>query len=247
MFVLIFGYAQSGFELTFGEDRLSERSYGIPQHLTRVGDTQATAVGEGTGSADRQRRIEAGAGSLYVIEAVGQCHLVGVNIGTVAEQLNAHTRGEIGGKILIVEVSAWDRMGLLTEQQRETVLRFTDLSFEIFLLCLHAQIVGLGTLHGGRAHTGDRLMLYLHDFPCVLGELLHVGNDLQLLVEHQQGVVHVGHIGDELGLHSDLIVFGLKHRDLGGTLGGSEVAKEIGIPTGADRQLIGLGRLAVIP
>ena len=69
-----------------------------------------------------------------------------MDIGTVAEQLNAHTCGELGREILAVEITAWDGMSLLTEQQRETVLCLSDLSFEIFLLCLYAQIVGLGTL-----------------------------------------------------------------------------------------------------
>ena len=168
-------------------------------------------------------------------------------VSTVAKQLNAHTCGELGREILTVEITARDGMSLLTEQQRETVLCLSDLSFEIFLLCLYAQIVGLGTLHGGRAHPSYRLVLDFHDLPRVLGEFLHVGDDLQLLVEHEQGIVHISHIGDELGLHSHLIVLGLKHGDLSGTLGGCEVAKEVGIPAGTDGQLVGLDGFVVIP
>ena len=90
-------------------------------------------------------------------------------------------------------------------------------------------------------------MLHFHDVPSVLSQRLHVVYNLQLLIKHQQRIVHVGDVGDKLCLYGHLIVLSLQQGHLRGPLGRGKIAKEVGIPTGADWQRIGLGGLAIIP
>ena len=74
------------------EDGLHQATHGVEKHLTRVHDAHATAVGEGTRAADGDVGIEARTGGVHIIEALCESHLGIVHVGTVVEQLNAHTR-----------------------------------------------------------------------------------------------------------------------------------------------------------
>ena len=117
----------------------------------------------------------------------------------------------------------------LVEQQRHGVLHLTDLTLQVSLLCLDAVVVGLGRLHTGRTGT-SQLHLQLHHVPCILGESLHIGDDSQLLVEHHQRIVEVGHATDNLGLHSHLIVLRSQQLHLCRALLREQVSEEIQVP-----------------
>ena len=74
----------------------------------------------------------------------------------------------------------------------------------------------------------------------------HVVENLELTVEHEEGVVHIGHTCHQIGLHHHLVVFYPQELHLCGALLREEVAEEVNGPTGSHGQLVGLrGGIAV--
>ena len=90
-------------------------------------------------------------------------------------------------------------------------------------------MAGLSTLHAGRAVTAQ-LHLELHHVPGILGQLRHIVHDLNLTVEHEQRVVHIGNAAHNLGLHHDLIVLDGQESHLGTALLIEQIAKEVNRP-----------------
>ena len=228
------------------EDRLNKRADSREQPLARVGDTHTARVGEGASARDGDVRIELRACCVYVVEALCERHLCIVNVGTVGEQLQADAGRELRRQLLSFERAACDGLRLLTEQQRERVLRLANLTLQFRCLSLNRIHVSLSTLHACLLHAAE-LLLNLHDVPCLLSELRHIVYHLQLLVEHEQRVVQVGDVRDNLCLHYELIVFRSEQRHLCRTLLVEKVAEEVYAPRCGDRQRIGLRSGVAIP
>ena len=93
----------------------------------------------------------------------------------------------------------------------------------------------------------SQFLLQFHYAPCVLGKLRHRVEYLKLTVEHQQGIIHIGHIGDELGLHHELIVLHTEKLHLCAALYIEDITKEIDCPRCRHRQRVNLGCLVAIP
>ena len=113
--------------------------------------------------------------------------------------------------------------------------------YDSTLLTLHLIVGSLSTLHGSRAIAHAVLVHELHLVPGVLGQLLHIVEDLHLTVERQQRVIEVGNAGNDVALHHRLIVLGGDELHLCRTLHAEQVAEKIDIPAGGDGQCIGLG------
>ena len=88
---MVFGHTQSGHELAVLEDGLHERAHSREQPLAGIDDSHASGVGEDAVAGNGEIGIEARAGRLHIVEALGQGHLVGMYVGTVAEQLQGYT------------------------------------------------------------------------------------------------------------------------------------------------------------
>ena len=169
-----------------------------------------------------------------------------MHIGPVGEQLNAHAGAEGRGQRLVFEFAAGDGLSRLAEQERERVLHLTDLSFQVHGLCLHAVVVGLCALHACAA-CASQVHLQFHHLPSVLGELGHIVDNGHLAVEHEQGVVHIGHSADYIGLDHHTVVFHAEERHLCAAFLREQVSEEVYAPAGRDGQLIGLGGLIAVP
>ena len=83
-------------------------------------------------------------------------------------------------------------------------------------------------------------MQELHLLPGLLRQLLHIGDDLHLTVEHQQRIIEIGDAGDDVALHHRLVVLSSKELHLGTTLHREKIAEKIDIPAGRDGQRIAL-------
>ena len=169
-----------------------------------------------------------------------------MHVRAVAQELYADTCGEFRRQRLVLKLAAADGLCRLTEQQGKRVLHFTNLTLQVGSLCLHRIVVGLCTLHAGLLYT-SQLFLQLHDVPCFLRKGLHVVNNLQLLVKHHQRVIHVGDVGNQLGLHHELIVFRGEQRHLCAALYIEQVAKEVYAPACLHWQRICLCSLVAVP
>ena len=84
-------------------------------------------------------------------------------------------------------------------------------------------------------------MLHLHNVPRLFGHLAHLGDDAQLLVQHQQRVVAVGNAPDDLCADGHLVVLEAQQLHLRGTLLREDVAKEVQRPRCSQRELVRLG------
>ena len=115
-----------------------------------------------------------------------------MHVGTVGKHLDAHTRRELRRQALVGKGAAGNRLSGLADEQRERVLHLPDLALEVDLLRLHLIVGSLGTLHGGRAVADTVVVHELHLLPSLLRQLLHVGDNLHLTVEHQKGIIEVG-------------------------------------------------------
>ena len=222
------------------EDGLHERANGRPEHLSGI--DEAILIGERTGAGDGNLRIEARTGLVDVVEALSELQFSGVHIGTVVQQLDANARSEVLRQRLPFERAALNGLCGLTEQQRERVLHLAHLALQVYALSLHGVVGSLGTLHGRGAIAHTRVLHDLHLLPRLLGEVLHLADDGNLAVEHQQRVIEVGNTRDEIGLHHGLIVLRGEQLHLGRALGVEQIAEEVDIPRGRQRQLIGLRR-----
>ena len=60
--------------------------------------------------------------------------------------------------------------------------------------------------------------------------------DLQLAVEHQQGVVHIGYVGDYLRLYGLLVELCLLQGNLCLALGVQQLAEQVDLPTCRHRE-----------
>ena len=245
LLLLSLGHLQSGHYLSVLEDGLRQRTDSRQEPLTGVDDGTAQGVGEHSRSTDINVGIEARTGCLHVIEALCQLHLGSMDVGTVAEQLDAYASGKRRGERLVVERATRYLVTGLVEQQAHGVLQFAYLLADRQLLPLHAIVAGLGTLHAGAAGT-SQFHLQFHHVPGLFGQRLHVGDDGQLLVEHHQRVVEVGHATDDVGLHGHLIVLGSQQLHLGRALLRQDIAEEVYVPRGLDGQLIGLRRRSAV-
>ena len=134
-----------------------------------------------------------------------QRHFGIMHVGAVLQQGNSHTRREFTGQHLLVQCRTGNLLSLLSDEQRESILRSTNLTTEVVGLRLCGQVGCFGTLHADRTHA-PQLMLQLHHLPRFLGHLGHLRHNAQLLVEHQQRVVAVGNTADNLCAHSHLVV-----------------------------------------
>ena len=72
----------------------------------------------------------------------------------------------------------------------------------------------------------------LHLLPSLLGELLHIGNNLHLAIDHEQGVIQVGDGRDDVGLYYRLIILSSDELHLSRALSTEQIAEKIDIPTG---------------
>ena len=165
------------------------------------------------------------------MEAGGEFHLGIVYVGTVVQQLQSHTRTELRGQRLLVELASHDGLSRLSEQQAERVFHLTYLTFHFGCLSHHLVVTSLSTLYADGAGTTE-FHLQFHHVPGLLGESRHLIHNLLLTVEHQQGIVEVGDIGDDIGLHHHLVVLHGQQLLLGTTLDGKKVAEEVDAPTG---------------
>ena len=170
-----------------------------------------------------------------------------MNIGTVVEQLDANTGREGSRKTLILQLATGNRMSLVADEKTQGVLCLTNLTQQVGLLSQHSIVVALGSLNRSSAITQLGILQHLHHLPSILGQAFHIVNQLHLLVEHQQGIIHVGDVGDEIGLYRHLIVLQLEQRHLGTTLLREQVAEEVNHPTGCNRQAVSLGSSVTIP
>ena len=57
-----------------------------------------------------------------------------------------------------------------------------------------------GNLNRSSAITNLGILQHLHGLPGILGQTFHIVNQLHLLIEHQQGIIHVGDVGDEVSI-----------------------------------------------
>ena len=138
-------------------------------------------------------------------------------------------------------------MSLVADEKTQGVLCLANLTQQVGLLSQHCIVVALGSLNRGSAITKLGILQYLHHLPGILGQAFHIVNQLHLLVEHQQGIIHVGNIGDEVGLDRHLIVLQLEQRHLGTALLREQVAEEVNHPTGSDRHAVSLVGSLTIP
>ena len=240
LFVLHLCHLQSGNNLSVLEDGLHERAHCRKQQLSGIYKT--VVIREGTRARDSDLRIETRTGLVDIVEALCELQFSGVHIGTIVEQLNAYTRGEVLRQILSVERAALNGLSGLAEQQRELVFHLAHLAQQVDTLSLYGIVGSLGALHGGGAIAGTRLLHHLHLLPSLLGEILHLSDDLHLAVEHEQRVVEVGHTRDEVGLHDGLIVLRGKQLHLRRALGIKQIAEEVDVPRCRQRQLVALRR-----
>ena len=244
LLLLRLGHLQSGNDLSVLEDGLRQRADGREYPLAGV-DDGANRVGECGIARDGDVGVEARASRLYVVEALCQLHLGSVHVGTVGQQLCAYAGSELRGQRLLAELAARNLVSGFVEQQRHRVLHLADLLAQVYGLGLHLIVAGLGTLHARRAGA-SQFLLQLHHVPGLLDESLHVGDDGQLLVEHHERVVEVGHAADDVGLHGHLIVFRGQQLHLCRALLREDVAEEVDVPAGCDGQLVGLRRRCTI-
>ena len=222
------------------EDGLHEASHGRKQQFSGV--HEAVVIGEGTRARDGDLRIEARARLIHVVEALRQRELGSVDVGTVVEQLDAHARGKVLGQVLPVERAAMDGLCGQSEQQRERVFDFAHLPEHVHALRLHAVVGGLGALHGCGAIAHARVFHHLHLLPRFFREFFHFADDFHLSVEHQERVVEVGHARNQVCLHHGLIVFRGEQLHLCRAFRVEQIAEEIDVPRGRQRQLIGFRR-----
>ena len=153
-----------------------------------------------------------------------------MNVGTVVEQLYANARGKLRGQRLGGKSAASDGLAVLAYEQRQRVLHLAHLALQVYLLCLHAVVGCLGTLHGRGAVAHAVLVHELHLLPGLTGQLLHVADNLNLAVEHQQRVVEVGNARHYVALHHSLVVLGGKELHLCRPLHAEQVAEQVGVP-----------------
>ena len=152
-----------------------------------------------------------------------------MDVRTIVEQLQADAGGELSRERLSLESAALNALRLLTEKEGEGVFSLANLTLEVGGLRLYRVVISLCTLYGSLLYA-SQLLLNLHDFPCLLGELGHVIDHLQLLVEHQESVVHIGNIGYYLSLYHLLIVSCSKESHLCRALLIEKVAEEVDAP-----------------
>ena len=246
LLVGILSHPKSSRQTAVHEDGLYQRCNGRGQNLTGIHDSHAATVGIGTSGTDGKTGIELCTCGVHIVEAACKLHLGSVHVGTVFQKLDAHACREFLGQFLIGKLSALNGLSGLSDEQRKRVLHFTNLALDVFGLCQHAVVAGLGTLHAGGA-IASQLHLQFHHVPGILGQSGHVVDNLQLAVEHQQRVIHIGNARHDLGLHHRLIVFRGKECHLCRTLLVEDVTEEIGRPRCVQRQRINLRCLTEVP
>ena len=138
-------------------------------------------------------------------------------------------------------------MCLVADEQTQRVLCLTNLAQQIGLLGQHRIVVRLSWLDGWCTVTQSEIVHLLHSLPSILGQSFHIVNQLHLLVEHQQSIIHVGDVGDEVGLDRYLIILQLEQRHLGTALLREQVAEEVYHPAGCNRHRVSLGGSLTIP
>ena len=138
-------------------------------------------------------------------------------------------------------------MCLVADEKTQGVLCLANLTHQVGLLSQHSIVVALGSLHGSSSITNLGILQHLHGLPGILGQSCHIVNQLHLLVEHQQGIIHVGDVGDEVGLYRHLIVLQLEQSHLGTALLREQVAEEVNHPAGSYRHAVSLVGSLTIP
>ena len=170
-----------------------------------------------------------------------------MNIGTVVEQLDAYTCRECCRKTLILQLATSDSMSLVADKKAQGILSFTNLTHQVGLLSQHSIVVALGSLNGSSAITKLGILQHLHGLPGILGQSFHIVNQFHLLIEHQQGIIHVGDVGDKVGLYRYLIILQLKKSHLSTALLREQISEEVNRPAGSNRQAVSLGSSVTIP
>ena len=84
LFILVLCHTQTCCQLSFHENRLCQLSDNTPQNLSRI-DNGTGIVRKGSCRRNSQTGIETTAGCLHIIEALCQCHLIGMHIRTVCQ------------------------------------------------------------------------------------------------------------------------------------------------------------------
>ena len=170
-----------------------------------------------------------------------------MHVGTVVEHLQGDAGAELAGQVLVFEPAALYGLGRLAEHERERVLGLAYLPLQVGSLGKHRVVIGLGAADACRVVACAQLLEPLHHVPCLLGDARHLVHYLQLAVEHQQSVVHVGYVGNDLGLYHKLVILGGKQGRLGTALLREQVAEQVKAPARLHRKRVSLGRLAAVP
>ena len=171
------------------------------------------------------------------MEAGSELHLGIMHVGTVLQQSNTDTGSKLCRQRLGLQSRTGNLLTSLSDEQTEGILGRANLTSEVVGLRLCGQIGSLSTLYAGRANTTECELL-LHHLPRLLSHIAHLGNDSQLLVEHQQGVVGIGDAADNLCTDCHLVVFHAQQLHLGRTLLRQDVAEEIYSPAGSHRNRV---------
>lgn len=87
----------------------------------------------------------------------------------------------------------------------------------------------------------------LHGFGILLHDVGRTFRDFQLAVQHQQCIIQVGCIGNQLYSGVLLVSLGLFQSRFGHTLGIQQLAEEVNLPAGGYRQGVGLCGFSFVP
>ena len=137
-------------------------------------------------------------------------------------------------------------MGWLVEHEAEGVLCLADALAQVGKRSHGLSVGGTALLDCGTVD-GTELVHGLHRLKVALEHVGGLFRNLQLAVEHQQGIVCIGHVGYELRLHGLLLVLRLPQCDLGVALGVEQLAEEVYLPAGINRKRVSLACLVAVP
>ena len=136
-----------------------------------------------------------------MIEGIGQCELCGFHVGTVRKQLHGHTHFQLLGKTVAAKGAAVDGVGCFVKDEAERIFGRGDALFQYRHGGLNLVIVGLGLLHGGRVGQTAHFPHLLHGRHVFAPDCERGLSGGQLLVEHLQRIIEVGHGRDDVGAH----------------------------------------------
>ena len=103
-------------------------------------------------------------------------------------------------------------------------------------------------LYGSRSGSVDACIFHgLHGLQVLFQNLDGAFGDLQLAVQHQQGVVHVGYAGDDLRLDGLFVELRLLQANLCLSLRVQQLTEEVDLPACGDGQGVDLCSLSLVP